>query len=148
MRIEREVELEVAPEKAYEAVMDPGHLADWVTIHDGFNEEPPERLDRGARLVQRLKVAGRCFTVRWTVTDAERPERVRWEGKGPAGTNAHVEYRFQKDGAGRTRFCYINDYALPGGPAGKLAGRVVSRAAGREVDRSLERLRHMLEEDS
>jgi uncharacterized protein YndB with AHSA1/START domain len=146
MRIAREVELEVPPERVYESVMDPRHLEDWVTIHDGFKEEPPERLDQGARLAQRLRVAGRCFTVNWTVTETERPKLVRWEGKGPAGTNAHVEYRFQEDGANRTRFCYINDYELPGGPAGKLAGRAVSGVAGREVDRSLQRLRNLLEE--
>ena len=147
MRIAREVDLEVPPEDVYEAVMDPRHLEDWVTIHEGFKEEPPERLDQGARLEQCLKVAGRGFTVKWTVVEANRPEIVRWEGQGPATTKAHVEYRFQEDGNGRTRFCYINDYELPGGPAGKLAGRAVSRVAGREVDRSLARLRSLLEEN-
>ena len=148
MKIERDIELEVPPEDVYEAVMDPRHLEDWVTIHEGFQEEPPERLDQGATLVQQLKVAGRGFTVRWTVTEADHPSVVRWEGKGPMGTKARVEYRFTEDGGGRTHFTYINDYALPGGPAGKVAGMAVSRAAGREVDRSLQRLRNLLEESS
>jgi uncharacterized protein YndB with AHSA1/START domain len=146
VRIERDIELGVPPEEAYEAVMDPAHLADWVSIHEGFKEEPPQRLDQGARLIQRLKVAGQRFTVRWEVTEADPPSLVRWEGRGPARTKARVEYRFSEDGAGRTHFSYINEYALPGGPAGKMAGKVVSGAAGREVDKSLERLRGLLEE--
>jgi carbon monoxide dehydrogenase subunit G len=145
VKIERDIELGVTPERAYEAVMDPHHLADWVSIHEGFKEEPPGRLDEGATLVQKLKVAGQGFTVRWTVTEAERPTLVRWEGKGPAGTKALVEYRFEPDGDGRTHFAYLNEYDLPGGPAGKLAGRAISGAAGREVDRSLERLKQTLE---
>ncbi len=146
MKIERDIELGVPPEQVYEAVMDPFHLADWVSIHEGFKEEPPERLDQGAQLVQRLKVAGQGFTVRWTVTEADPPSLVRWEGKGPVGTKARVEYRFSEDGAGRTHFRYVNEYDMPGGPAGKLAGRAVSGVAGREVDKSLTRLKGMLED--
>ena len=46
---------------------------------------------------------------------------------------------------GGTRFSYLNEYELPGGAAGRIAGRAVSAAAGREVERSLERLKQLLE---
>jgi carbon monoxide dehydrogenase subunit G len=143
VRIERAIDLPAPPERAYEAVMDPGRLAEWVTVHAGFKEDPPERLDEGAHLAQRLKVAHQRFTVRWTVTNADRPWRVDWEGKGPAGAHARVTYRLEPNGD-ETRFSYLNEYDLPGGPAGKLAGRAVARMAGREAERSLERLRSLL----
>ena len=143
MRVERETRINAPPDAVYDLVMDPGRLGDWVTIHDGFKEPPPGVLEKGSGLVQRLKVAGRGFTVRWTVTEAKRPKRVRWEGRGPAGTKAQVAYSFAADGDG-TLFTYLNEYELPGGPAGMLAGRAVSGAAAREVERSLERLRELL----
>ena len=145
MRVERETELAAAPEALYDLVMDPSRLGDWVSIHAGFREPPPARLVKGSKLVQRLKVARRKFTVHWTVSDARRPQRVVWDGHGPAGTRAQVEYRFEPAGEGTTRFVYVNEYELPGGPAGKLAGRAVARAAGREIDRSLERPRKLVE---
>jgi hypothetical protein len=39
----------------------------------------------------------------------------------------------------------MNEYDLPGGPLGKLAGRSVYGVARKEADRSLERLKKLLE---
>lgn len=144
MKVERDVHIAAPPEEAYETVMDPSRLGDWVSIHRGFKEDPPDRLERGSKLVQRLKVAGQGFTVRWTVTEADRPDQVTWEGAGPAGTKAKVVYGFGAEDGG-TRFSYVNEYELPGGAAGRMAGKAVARAAGREVDRSLGRLKALLE---
>jgi carbon monoxide dehydrogenase subunit G len=143
VKVEREIELPAAPEEVYEVLMDPDRLGDWVTIHAGLGDAP-DRLEQGSKLTQQLKVAGQRFTVRWTVTEDDRPSRVTWEGKGPARTSARVIYGLeQRDGI--TRFSYLNEYELPGGAAGRIAGRAVSAAAGREVERSLERLRKLLE---
>jgi len=142
--VERDIRLEVPPERAYELVMDPRRLGDWVSIHAGFKEEPPERLEEGSELAQRLKIAGQRFTVHWEVTSVDHQSRVVWSGRGPAGTTAEVTYRFEpEDGA--TRFRYRNEYKLRGGPAGKAVGRALSGSAGREADRTLEQLKRLLE---
>ncbi len=39
----------------------------------------------------------------------------------------------------------MNQYDLPGGFAGKLAGRAIVKASGGEADRSLERLKALVE---
>lgn len=143
MKVERTVDLPASREEVHGVLMDPARLGDWVTIHERF-EDVPDRLERGTTMTQRLKVAGQRFTVRWKVTEDERPSKVVWEGKGPAGTSARVVYELtEHDGV--TRFSYLNEYALPGGAAGRIAGRAVSAAAGREVERSLERLKTLLE---
>ncbi len=144
MKVEREIEIAAEPEAVYRLVMDPDRLGEWVSIHEGLERSPGRQLAVGTEMTQRLKVAGRRFTVRWKVTEDICPERVVWEGRGPAGTTARVEYRFEPDGDG-TRFHYLNEYELPGGAAGRLAGRAVSGAAGREVRRSIERLKGLLE---
>jgi carbon monoxide dehydrogenase subunit G len=143
MKVERTIDLAASRDAVYAMLMDPARLGEWVTIHERF-EGAPEELDQGSRMTQRLKVAGQRFTVRWEVTQADRPSKVVWNGKGPAGTSARVVYDLTEHDGG-SRFSYLNEYALPGGAAGRIAGRAVSGAAGREVERSLERLKELLD---
>lgn len=144
MKVEREAELAASADAVFDVLMDPSRLDEWVSIHEQLEEAPAE-LTEGATMTQRLKVAGQRFTVRWTVTEVERPDRAVWEGRGPAGTSARVVYRLTPGAEGGTCFNYVNEYELPGGAAGRLAGRAVSAAAGREVARSIERLRALVE---
>ena len=143
MKIERTIDLAAPREQVYRLLMDPDRLGEWVTIHERF-EDAPEELSQGSRMTQRLNVAGQRFTVHWTVTEDDRPSRVTWEGSGPARTTARVVYDLEERDGG-TRFSYLNEYELPGGAAGRIAGRAVSAAAGREVERSLERLKRLVE---
>jgi carbon monoxide dehydrogenase subunit G len=144
MKVERTVELSASPERVYELVMDPSRLSDWVTIHHHLEGTPPDRLERGSKLTQWLRIAGRRFKVRWTVVENEPRSRVVWEGRGPVATHARVEYRFTPNGAG-TRFSYVNEYDLPGGPLGRLAGRTVARVTAKELDATLQRLKSLVE---
>jgi carbon monoxide dehydrogenase subunit G len=145
VRVERAIDLPAPPDEVYELLMDPARLEDWVTIHGGL-EDAPDRLEQGSKLTQHLKVAGQRFTVRWTVTEDDRPSKVIWEGTGPARTTARVAYDLEEHDGG-TRFSYLNEYELPGGAAGRIAGRAISAAAGREVERSLERLKQVLDDE-
>ncbi len=148
MRVEREAEIAASPEEVYAVVMDPRRLEDWVSIHERLEDAPDGQLKRGSELTQCLKLAGRKFTVAWKVVEDERPSRVVWEGKGPVGSRASIEYGLEPDGEGGTRFAYVNEYDLPGGPLGKLAGRTVSRVTAGELDKSLARLKALLEDRS
>ena len=49
------------------------------------------------------------FKVHWTLTDAERPLRATWEGRGPAGSYARTSYRLTPNGDG-THFEYENEF--------------------------------------
>jgi hypothetical protein len=144
VKVERRVDLSAAPKDVYDVVMDSTRLADWVTIHDHLVGDPPRRLKEGSRLTQCLKLAGRRFKVRWTVVENDPCRRVVWEGRGPVASHARVEYGFEPNGEG-TRFTYLNQYDLPGGPLGRLAERTVARATGRELDGSLQRLKALVE---
>ncbi len=145
MRLEREVHLDAPPQEVYELVMDPRRLEDWVSIHQSLEEAPDGLLTEGDKIRQTLKLAGRPFEVRWTVTTNNRPKHVVWKGEGPVGSTAGIEYGFEEDGEG-TRFRYVNEYDLPGGMLGRFAGRFVagSKIPDRELDRSLEKLKKLL----
>jgi carbon monoxide dehydrogenase subunit G len=144
MKVERSIQINASPEAVYSIVMDPRRLGDWVIIQDELVESPDRELEKGDRLVQKLKVAGQGFEVAWNVTRADRPAQVEWEGEGPMGTTARVAYGMKPDGEGTT-FDYMNEYELPGGLAGRLAGRAVASVAGREAEKTLDRLKRLVE---
>ena len=144
MKVERTVEIAAAPDAIYDVVTDAGKLEDWVTIHEDLDEAPPGPLRKGSKLTQQLKLAGRCFTVRWTVVQSDRPRKVVWKGSGPVKSRASVSYVLEPNGAG-TSFSYVNEYHLPGGRLGKLAGPVVDRVTKGELEASLEKLRALVE---
>ena len=85
------------------------------------------------------------FKVHWTLTEASRPHRATWEGRGPAGSYARTSYRLTPDGDG-THFEYENEFKAPGGLLGKAASRVVvGGVPEREAKRSLQQLKALLE---
>jgi uncharacterized protein YndB with AHSA1/START domain len=144
-KLEREIHIDAAPEDVYAKLMDPDCLGDWVTIQDELLEAPSGDLETGSTLVQRCKVAGQKFKLKWKVEQAERPRRTVWKGRGPFGSKAKVTYALAENNGG-TDFTYTNEYTLPGGPVGRLAGRAVVGASGSEADKTLERLKKLIEE--
>jgi carbon monoxide dehydrogenase subunit G len=144
VKVERSIEIAATPERLYEVIMNPHCLEQWVTIHSSLEKAPAGALTQGARLTQKLELAGRCFTVHWTVVENDPARRVVWEGQGPMRSHAGVTYELEPL-AGRTRFSYTNEFSLPGGPLGRFAGPVIRRVTAGEVDRSLSRLKALVE---
>ena len=131
--------------EVYEAMMDPGRLGDWVTIHRDVSGAPEPPLSEGDSFEQKLSLAGTSFKVTWTVTRADPPTAADWDGKGPAGSKARVAYRLEESGEG-TRVRYENEFDFPAGFLGRAAGRLLVRSPARkEAEKSLERLKSLLE---
>jgi carbon monoxide dehydrogenase subunit G len=142
--VERTIQIAAPPETIYDVVMDPTRLEDWVTIHQALEKAPEGRLKKGSSLTQSLKLAGRKFKVNWTVVENDPRRKVVWEGRGPVASRARVEYVFAPNGNG-TRFSYLNEYDLPGGPLGRIAGRAVAKVTEKELEGSLRRLKSLVE---
>ena len=143
--LERQIDIAASPERVWDVLTDPRCLGEWVTIQEELEEAPEGDLVAGSRLRQRMKVAGQRFRLSWVVVESERPSRVVWEGKGPMGSKAKAIYELSGNGDGGTHFSYLNQFELPGGPAGRIAGRAVVSASGREADKTLERLKKLVE---
>jgi len=143
--VSAEIEIAAPQKEVYEAMMDPNRLADWVTIHRGLSGAPEPPLSEGDSFEQKLALAGKSFKVSWQVTRAEPPSAADWDGRGPAGSGARVAYRLEESD-GRTRVRYENAFDFPAGFLGKAAGRLLVRSpAKKEAERSLERLKRLLE---
>jgi len=143
MKVERSLQLNASPEEVRKLVMDPERLGDWVSIHQHLEDAPNGQLQKGSELTQCLKLAGRRFKVTWKVTE-NTPEKVVWVGKGPVRSKAKVVYEFEAKEGG-TCFSYLNEYHLPGGPVGRMAGPAVKRVTGGELDKSLKNLQKLVE---
>jgi uncharacterized membrane protein len=140
VKVERDIRIDAPPQRVYDVVMDPSRLKDWVTIHHHLEDAPH------APLTQCLKLAGRKFNVHWTVVENDPCRRVVWEGRGPVGSHARVAYEFGDSSNGDcTDFHYTNEYDLPGGPLGRIAGRGVARVTQKELDDTLQKLKAITE---
>jgi len=143
--VSAEIEIAAPIAEVYNAMMDPGRLGEWVTIHREVSGTPDPPLSEGDSFEQKLALAGTPFKVRWTVTRADPPKAADWEGDGPAGSAARVAYRLQEAEEG-TRVSYENEFDFPAGFLGRAAGRLLVRSpAKREAEKTLERLKDLLE---
>jgi len=139
------IDIDAPPEAVYDLMLDPSRLDDWVTIHRKVNRADSGEPREGFKMDQTLCLRHANFKVHWTLTEAERPHRATWEGRGPAGSYARTSYRLKENGGG-THFEYENEFKAPGGFLGAAASRaVMGGVPEREANRSLSRLKDLLE---
>lgn len=145
-KVNASIDIDAPPERVWQILMDPGRLADWVTIHRKLRDVSDSPLTEGATLRQTLCVRGAKFNVDWTVADLEDQKLALWEGKGPARSKATTRYELSaRDGKG-TRFDYFTEFKAPLGPLGAAASTVlVGGVSDREAGRSLRRLKALAE---
>jgi carbon monoxide dehydrogenase subunit G len=140
------IDIDAPPEAVYDTVLDPARLHDWVTIHRKVNKVDEGEPRKGFNMDQTLCLRHANFKVHWTLTEADRPHRATWEGRGPAGSYARTSYVLKAHNGG-TRFEYENEFKAPGGLLGAAASRVVvGGVPEREANRSLSRLKSLVEE--
>jgi carbon monoxide dehydrogenase subunit G len=144
--ISTSIDIDAPPEEVWRVLMDPRRLGDWVTIQCDIQDLPEGHLGDGDTFRQTLALAGKKFDVRWTVCSQDEPRFAEWRAQGPRGSGARVRYELEPNGDA-TRFRYRNEFELPGGGVGRLAGKLSSRVAGRAMSSSLQRFRGLVESD-
>ena len=143
--VRAKIDINAPPEQVYDVMLDPDRLQEWVTIHRKVNRADSGEPREGFEMDQTLCLRHANFKVHWTLTDAERPHRATWEGRGPAGSYARTSYKLTPNGDG-THFEYENEFKPPGGILGRAASRVVvGGQPEREAKRSLQQLKALLE---
>jgi uncharacterized protein YndB with AHSA1/START domain len=139
------IDIDAPPEEVYDVMLDPARLHEWVSIHRRVNDADDGRPRRGFEMNQTLHLRGANFRVNWTLTEADRPERATWEGRGPAHSYARTSYRLSPNAKG-THFEYENEFTAPGGFIGKAASRaLMGGVPQREANRSLAALKKLIE---
>jgi carbon monoxide dehydrogenase subunit G len=145
-RVHVATRIEAPLDRVWKTVMDPYCLEDWVTIHRSVEAVSSRPMHKGSTMEQVLHLRGVSFRVHWTLVDVNAPNHAEWTGEGPAHSRARIRYELIPDGDGATRFDYINEFTPPGGRLGTVASRVIVGAASeREAEKSLARLKALLE---
>jgi uncharacterized protein YndB with AHSA1/START domain len=143
--IKSSIAIAAPPERVWAVVMDPRRFGDWVTIHRELRALSDDQPHEGSTMEQTLHLRGRDIRVQWLLVECREPHYARWEGHGPARSNAHIEYSLTALEAG-TRFDYQNEFRPPLGAIGALASRtLMGQVPQREADRSLAALRALIE---
>ena len=86
------IDIDAPPEQVYDLVLDPARLNEWVTIHRRVNSRDAGEPHEGYEMEQTLHLRGANFKVHWTLTEADRPGKATWEGRGPAHSYARTSY--------------------------------------------------------
>jgi uncharacterized protein YndB with AHSA1/START domain len=140
------IQIEATPARVWETVIDPNCLKQWVTIHRRLLHADRGEPHVGYRMEQEIHLRGVSLEVKWKLTECRAGELAVWEGRGPARSHAHTEYRLTPHEGG-TRFDYRNEFRAPLGPVGAIVSRaLVGGIPLREANRSLDRLRDHIQE--
>jgi uncharacterized protein YndB with AHSA1/START domain len=140
------IQIEAPPARVWETVIDPNCLKQWVTIHRRLLYADRGEPRIGYRMEQEIHLRGVSLEVKWKLTECRPNKLAVWEGRGPARSHAHTEYRLTPHEGG-TRFDYRNEFRAPLGPVGAIVSRaLVGGIPLREAHRSLDRLRDCIQE--
>lgn len=141
------IELPASAQKVWDTIMDTRRLGEWVTIHRRLRHSDQGPPHVGYEMDQQLHLRGVSLDVHWRLVQSETARHAVWEGRGPARSRALTEYSLTPLGDRRTRFDYRNEFHAPLGLVGALASRaLVGGMPQREANRTLERLRSILED--
>jgi uncharacterized protein YndB with AHSA1/START domain len=143
--VRAQIEIDAPVERVWDTIMDPHSLEKWVTIHRALKDVSPQPLKEGSTMDQVMHMRGINFSVHWTLAALTPPTHAEWEGRGPAHSHASIRYELSGNGDA-TDFEYFNDFTPPGGRLGTVASNfIVGAASEREAQKSLERLKSLLE---
>src|SRR5205085_6534258 len=97
--ITSDIQIAAEPDRVFDALLDTAGYEDWVTIHAGWPDGPPE-LKAGASLTQAISLMGKSATVHWTVSELQPPSTIALVGQGPMGFTVSSAYRLARANGG------------------------------------------------
>jgi uncharacterized membrane protein len=144
--IKRSIEIQAAPERVFDRLVDLDGLPDWSTIVASTSKAPHRPLQAGDTFEQVIRVADHELESRWEVAELERPQHVLYRATGVLGGRLEMRQTVASLEGERSRVELEVDYTLPGGILTALIDRLgVEQANEREAERSLQQLKHVIE---
>ena len=143
-KVKRDIEIQVSPEVAFEALTNWSRLTEWSTVtqsHDG----PDRGSGVGEEFDQQLRIAGLPLQTHWRVVEFDPPRSLAYEVTAMAAGRMTLRQQVAPSDQG-CRVEFDVDYDLPGGFLGEALDRAfVERRNEREVEHSLQNLKDLLE---
>lgn len=137
IRLERRIA--AAPAAVYDLVTRPARWHEWHPSSIRANAQAMESLAAGARFEEDIRSSGFTRHLRWTVREAEPPQRWCAEAVMDDGSTVHLRYELMADRDG-TRFVRTLDYRLAPPLLRWLNDVLMWRRVRRESNRALDNL--------
>jgi ribosome-associated toxin RatA of RatAB toxin-antitoxin module len=99
-KVSASVQAAVAPDKVWELVVDLPRYPEWLSMHDAFTSDVPEKLAEGVTYKQRVKMMGMPADIAWRVITADGPGRLEMAGDGPMGIKSINRFKVEPEGDG------------------------------------------------
>lgn len=144
-RIERSVEIGRTPDEVFDVLSDASALARWVTVLLETSNAPEHPLRTGDVFDQTIRIMGSRIESTWEARNVDAPREIRYEATARIEIPVTMVQVVRGSDGGAAVDLEV-EYDLPGGLAGEVLDRAfVRRRATRDADRSLRRLKDLLE---
>jgi ribosome-associated toxin RatA of RatAB toxin-antitoxin module len=140
-KVSASVQAAVSPDKVWELVVDLPRYPEWLSMHDAFTSDVPEKLAEGVTYKQRVKMMGMPADIAWKVAKADGPGYLELTGDGPMGIKSINRFKVEPDGDGSnvTFEMEFNGPAL-NGPMAAMA----EKSAATSAEQSLAKFKSLL----
>jgi len=144
-RIEKSIEIRASPERVWE-LLALDRLPEWNEEYGDVKytsevHSPEDKYRVGASSHTNMKGAG---AIDFEITESLRNEKMTFRMLGKRANNTVVTYGLEPADEG-TRFAYVMTFKLPWGVFGTLLDRLGRGMLGKEAEKSLEKLKSILE---
>jgi uncharacterized membrane protein len=144
MRVEKRITVEASQSAVWDVV---GELAEYPRFMAGITRWDVEGVKRsglGARYAIRMRIGSAEMGGLIEVVEFDEPFELAWTGV--TGIDQRGRWRLQEREDGRTDVTLRLGYHTEGGVLGAIAERFAAPIVGGNLQRSLERLKHRVEE--
>ena len=140
--VQHKVQIKASPHETMALLSDASRWPDWYPGMTAVDIAAPFP-EQGGKVAFKVKSAGLSMPITETVLDYQPDKLQLFEMEGMLSGRARWELTPEGDG---TRLTTTFDYALPGGPIGKLADAlIVKRINGKSLEQALNNFKALVE---
>ena len=145
MKVEKSINIEASPEKAWTFVSDPDNVLKWYFPLQKFEYVGAQRKEVGARIDFEEKVAGRVIKLDCEVTEWKENEAFAFRMISGQSMKSYQERWTVNPTPEGCRFTFLEQGELPYGFLGKLLNPIAERGSGATIEKMLQKLKGLAE---
>lgn len=144
MRVVVETDIEAPRQAVWDYIVDPDRTLDFFVGLTRWEPEGPKRTGLGARYLMGMRIASVELGGLVEIVEFDPPCDMAWSGV--TGVEQRGRWRLRARKGGGTHVELRLTYHAPGGLMGAIADLVASSIVKRDLRRSLDELKHRLEQ--
>ncbi|MET9487046.1 SRPBCC family protein [Nocardia sp. NPDC006630] len=135
--------LEASPMQLYSILANTSTWQEWFVMHDGFVEQPPERMSVNSTLVQNVRMLGMSHKLELTITAFKPPMQLTLAGRSEVGLICEFSFGIERRPGG-------SQLTIAGNFSGAMLNaqltQVIERDAQTQLTNSMSKLAKLSED--